>query len=189
MFFNVSDMKSMMWKGLYYDSLEYLNSEIRNEARFVEANIIGFYNGQFWYLNYQVVMGIDWVVKSFHISIELNGEQSTITGQNVNGVWSINDQEASEFKGFKFIDISLTPFTNTLVINNLFLAGRVEQEVDVIYIDILEREVSAAKQRYTRRSSDRFLFQHLENDFEALILVDEDGFVLDYPGYFKRVGV
>lgn len=179
----------MMWKGLYYDSLEYLNSEIRNEARFVEANIIGFYNGQFWYLNYQVVMAMDWVVKSIHISIELNGEQSTITGQNVNGVWLINNQEASEFKGFKFIDISLTPFTNTLVINNLFLAGRVEQEVDVIYIDILEREVNAAKQRYTRRSSDRFLFQHLENDFEALILVDGEGFVLEYPGYFKRVGI
>lgn len=182
-------MKSVMWKGLYYDSLEYLNSEIRNEARFVEANIVGFYNGQFWYLNYQVVMGIDWVVMSFHIAIELNGEQSTITGQNVNGVWSINDQEAIEFRGFKFIDISLTPFTNTLVINNLFLAGRVEQEVDVIYIDILESEVSAVKQRYTRRSSDMFLFQHLENDFEALILVDGEGFVLDYPGYFKRVGV
>ncbi|MCT1527002.1 putative glycolipid-binding domain-containing protein [Sphingobacterium hotanense] len=182
-------MKSMMWKGLYYDSLEYLNSEIRNEARFVEANIIGFYNGQFWYLNYQVVMGIEWVVKSFHISVELNGEKSTITGQNFKGVWLINDQEVSEFKGFKFIDISLTPFTNTLVINNLFLAGRVEQEVDVIYIDILEREVNAAKQRYTRSSPDRFLFQHLENDFEALILVDGEGFVLDYPEYFKRVGI
>ncbi|WP_312135940.1 putative glycolipid-binding domain-containing protein [Sphingobacterium sp.] len=181
-------MKSVMWKGLYYDSLEYLNSEIRNEARFVEANTIGFCNGQFWYLNYEVVMGIDWVVKSFHIVIELNRERSTITGQNINGVWSINDQEATEFRGFKFIDISLTPFTNTLVINNVILAGEEEQEVDVIYIDILEREVYAAKQRYTRRSFDMFLFQHLENDFEALILVDGEGFVLDYPGYFKRVG-
>ncbi|WP_366915093.1 putative glycolipid-binding domain-containing protein [Chryseobacterium sp.] len=48
-----------------------------------------------------------------------------------------------EFNEFLFIDICVTPFTNTLPINNLLLDIGQSASIDVLYINILETGQSA----------------------------------------------
>jgi hypothetical protein len=51
-----------------------------------------------------------------------------------------------------------------------------------------ELSLRAAPQRYTRLTDRLWRFDGLDIDFSADIAVDEDGFVVDYPGLFRREG-
>jgi len=181
-----SSMKHIIWKGIYYNSMEYLRFYSDADHNLFSSRIIGTLEDQFWFLEYQIITYPNWEVLSFEISIELNGEKTSINATSNNKKWLINNQEKPEFEGFIFIDISLSPFTNSLPINNLHINQGNSQIIDVIYLDILKGEIYPVKQRYFRKDQDSYIYQNIPNDFEAEIKVDSDGFVLKYPDLFLR---
>jgi uncharacterized protein len=83
-------------------------------------------------------------------------------------------------------DISMTPFTNTVAIRRLGSRVAEAAEIKVAYILVPELSLRAAPQRYTHLSRQLWRFDGLDIDFTADITVDEDGFVVDYPGLFRR---
>ena len=83
-------------------------------------------------------------------------------------------------------DISMTPFTNTVALRRLGAKVGVAAEIKVAYILVPELTLRAAPQRYTHLSQRLWRFDGLDIDFTADIAVDEDGFVVDYPGLFRR---
>jgi hypothetical protein len=90
-------------------------------------------------------------------------------------------------KGFVFIDISLSPFTNTLPINCLQLQPKERQVIRVIYFDVLGKEIKAVKQVYTRLSGSEYLYENYDGSFSATIKTNEQGFVTNYPRLFKMM--
>lgn len=80
----------------------------------------------------------------------------------------------------------MTPFTNTLAIRRLGLKVGESAEIKVAYILVPELSLRAASQRYTRVADRLWRFEALDIDFTADITVDEGGFVMDYPGLFRR---
>ena len=95
----------------------------------------------------------------------------------------------NECKGCIDIDISLTPFTNSLPINRLQLQVNEVQYIKVLYIDILGRTIRSVVQQYTKISDHKYQYENVPNDFEAVITVDEWGIVTEYPGLFVRLNV
>jgi len=85
------------------------------------------------------------------------------------------------------VDISATPFTNTLPIRRLALPLGAAADITVVYIDLPALTAQPAMQRYTRLPGDRYRFEARGNGFTADLLVDADGLVLDYPDLFRRV--
>lgn len=85
-------------------------------------------------------------------------------------------------------DISMTPFTNTVAMRRLGLRIGEAAEIKVAYILVPELNLRAAPQRYTRLAERLWRFDGLDIDFAADIAVDEDAFVVDYPGLFLRQG-
>jgi hypothetical protein len=83
-------------------------------------------------------------------------------------------------------DISMTPFTNTVAIRRLGSKVGEAAEIKVAYVLVPELSLRAAPQRYTHLSQRLWRFDGLDIDFTADITVDEDGFVVDYPGLFRR---
>ncbi|WP_156307861.1 putative glycolipid-binding domain-containing protein [Sphingobacterium endophyticum] len=180
-------MINIIWKGVYYNSLEYLKYYADSKQNIIQSKIIGCLDAQFWYVDYIVQTNENWQINSFELSIDLNGEISTLTGKVEQGVWSINNVERKEFKNYKFIDISLSPFTNTLPINHLKMGISDSYEIQVIYINILEGKVEPRKQKYSRKRNRIYSYQNIPNTFSADIKVDKFGFVINYPKLFKRI--
>jgi uncharacterized protein len=64
-------------------------------------------------------------------------------------------------------------------------------EVKVVYFTIPGMQVSVAHQRYTcleaSNAGGKYKFESLDDGFTAVIAVDGDGLVEDYPELFKRV--
>ena len=83
-------------------------------------------------------------------------------------------------------DISMTPFTNTLPIHRFGLKVGQAAEIKVAYVLVPELSLRAAPQRYTRLAERRWRFDGLDIDFTADLTVDADGFVVEYPGLFRR---
>jgi hypothetical protein len=86
------------------------------------------------------------------------------------------------------VDITCTPFTNTLPIRRLRLESGESADITVAYIDVPSLTVTADPQRYTcLEPMRRYRFESLDSDFVREIEVDEQGLVVVYPGLFKRV--
>lgn len=84
------------------------------------------------------------------------------------------------------VDVSVTPFTNTLPIRRLQLVVGKSSEVRVVYVEAPEVQLTASTQRYIRLGERYYRFESLEVDFTADLPVDREGLVLDYPGLFRR---
>lgn len=55
------------------------------------------------------------------------------------------------------------------------------------YVEIPELTARAVMQRYTRVSDGEYRYE--SGSFRVTLPVDEQGLVLDYPGYWRRVPV
>ena len=89
------------------------------------------------------------------------------------------------------VDISATPFTNTLPIRRLALPPAAAADINVVYISLPELAVTPGMQRYTCLASNtagaRYRFESRAHAFTAELPVDAHGLVEDYPGLFRRV--
>jgi len=85
------------------------------------------------------------------------------------------------------IDISVTPFTNTLPIRRLRLQAGQSAEILVVYIQLPTLQVTTDRQRYTRLDADHYRYESVDSDFTRDIEVDDCGLVVTYPGLFRRV--
>lgn len=110
------------------------------------------------------------------------------------GDWEVGgDIEAQDdLSGCDDIDIGFTPFTNSLPIRRLGLEQGEKAEVRVAHVVPWDGLVKTARQVYARRTDTGGLggtyeYINLDSGFSAQIEVDADGFVLRYPGLFKRV--
>ncbi|SMO74111.1 hypothetical protein SAMN06265171_1064 [Chryseobacterium rhizoplanae] len=180
-------MKTLIWKGILYQSLEYFNVQSDNKGYNVESRIIGSYKDKIYTVDYRMFIDKNWIVQNFLIESEVNKVKTTLEGKRLQNQWTINNVVNPEFNHFKFIDISLTPFTNTLPINNLNLPENSSQKIDVIYIDILNQHIRPVQQQYTKTASHQYLYENIENDFKAEVSVDESGLVISYPELFEKI--
>jgi uncharacterized protein len=180
-------MKTLIWQGIMHQSLEYLTLKEKNEHYAVHSNIIGCYQDQLYTVNYKINIDKDWKISEFIIESEINTVKNKMTGILRNGHWEINNAIHEEFKNFKFIDISLTPFTNTLPVKQLQLPEKGAERINVIYIDVLNLIIKPVQQQYTRISDHEYLYENLQNDFKANVLFDHNGLVTDYPKLFKKI--
>jgi hypothetical protein len=81
----------------------------------------------------------------------------------------------------------LTPFTNTLPINRLNLTEGDSKEIEVVYFDLPSSNFSPLKQRYTNLGNGIYKYESLASGFTANLEVDNEGFVINYPGIWQRV--
>jgi hypothetical protein len=86
------------------------------------------------------------------------------------------------------IDISITPFTNTLPIRRLRLETGQAEDILAVYLQLPGLSVTTDRQRYTcLELNRRYRYESLDSDFTREIEVDAHGLVVTYPGLFRRV--
>lgn len=180
--------KNILWKAQEYPSLENCVITTSEKGFTIQSVIIGVEGNQIFKVEYLIKTDEHWHTMFFDIRARLaNTVQNFCFQSDGNGHWTTNGKPAVEFIGCFDIDLPLTPFTNSLPINRLKLKEQEQQQIKVIYLDLLDQQIRPLSQHYTRLSQSRYKYQNVPNDFEAVISVDESGFVIDYPGLFEMV--
>jgi uncharacterized protein len=141
---------------------------------------------------YQLTCDRSWQLRSAGIAPLRAGQQPLVLQTDGAGHWTTPAGEAlPDLAGCLDIDISATPFTNTLPIRRLSLQVGETRAIAVAYVALPELHVRPLRQRYTCLAmwpdGGLYRFEHLESGFTAELPVDADGLVLDYPGLFRRV--
>jgi hypothetical protein len=102
------------------------------------------------------------------------------------GHWAIDGLPDRRLYGGLDVDLWPTPFTNTMAIRRILGARQTAATLRAAWLDPFAGTVSAREQRYARLAPGLWRFESLDDGFSAELSVDDDGFVLDYPGLFVR---
>ncbi len=133
-----------------------------------------------WHTSEVRVDILDKSIPQLHLKADGKGHWTTGTGQHV-----------IELDGCIDVDISATPFTNTIAIQRLGLAAGEIAEIDVAYINVPTMQVTAVKQRYTYLESnddgEHYQYNGYPSGYQAELIVDRDKLVIAYPDLFMRV--
>jgi uncharacterized protein len=171
------------WIGLEADSRETLELSVTPDG-IAAAGQVDLEGGQ---LHYRIDCAPDWSTR--RLSLRFGDQPPRVILGDGTGAWRSSEGEALDLiAGCIDVDISATPFTNTLPIRRLKLAAGEQASVDVVYIAAPSLDLRREIQAYTCLvPGQRYRFESRDG-FEAVLEVDEHGLVLDYPGLFRRVG-
>jgi len=164
--------------------------EIDREGTEVTSTIVGHSSGMIYKVDYRIKTNERWETLLLEITSQHNDRNHLIRLEgDGKGHWTNNGHEAPELHGCIYVDIPLTPFTNTLPVRRLQLSPGESNEVLVVYCDLLAEKISPVRQKYTCISATQYRYENIPNDFDAIIDVDEFGLVVNYPSLFVRTAV
>jgi hypothetical protein len=179
--------KVIVWKSTYVNTTEFTTIKFNDNIE-VNGQITGQGLGKLLNVNYQLDINKQWEIQSVKIDLQSDFSFSIYLHKNKEKQWTNEKGEIiSRLNNCTDIDITLTPFTNTLPINRLNLAIGESKEIEVVYFDLPTQNFNPSKQRYTNLGNGIYKYESLASGFTANLKVDSEGIVLNYPGIWHRV--
>lgn len=180
-------IKSVDWKGLTDPTFENCTIAIIQDQLVVSSQIVGTSASIPFEVQYVIYCSSNWEVSSFCIDLSMQGEQKQLKGRRDSANnWAINGQLVPSLQTCIDIDISLTPFTNSLPINRLTLQQGDSATIDVLYIDVFRQTTKLARQTYTHVDMGEYHYHNHSSGFQSAVYIDADGLVTRYPNLFER---
>ncbi|HEX8246616.1 MAG TPA: putative glycolipid-binding domain-containing protein [Pyrinomonadaceae bacterium] len=178
--------REIWWSSCEEPGLEHLNLKRGGENIVAESVILRVQDGNPFRLSYRIGIDSGWRVREVEVGLQSGSERQIKLRSDVGG-----GNALPEFAGCFEIDISATPFTNTLPIKRLAPESGESVDISVVYFLVPEMIIKRSEQRYSRLEKDSYRFEEkgLFDGFSADLTFDEDGLVIDYPNLFRRVGI
>jgi hypothetical protein len=180
-------LTKLVWTGLENATFEHCTI-IRSPGNIlVQSKIEGAVNNVHTVVEYELRLTNAWIVYDAELKVNLaDQEQSVKLIHNKSGEWS--DGELHILPGLEDcmdIDISVTPFTNTLPVKRLCFKPGESRELKMVYIDLPSFELKMSRQRYTWLGNNRFIYEGIDTGYRNEITFNPEGFVIQYPGLFE----
>jgi len=175
-----------IWKGK--QTLETFSLEDHQVVKIGGGIISGMVDNQPLKMKYQVTLDEDFQVQSVKIEIPGRAKSFLLLNLDQFGRWfNESNQHLPELDGCLDIDISVTPFTNTLAIKRLGMRGKEMEQLNVVYIKVPELNISRVLQEYSKISATHYHFNDLHSGFQSELWVDEDSMVTSFANHFEMV--
>lgn len=180
-----------MWAPWEDPGIEHLHLVVRGEDIVADGIIIRVKDGTPFRTHYRIRCDGRWAVREVDVRLLDAPDRRLTLLTDGRGRWTTSSgTPVPALEGCRDVDISATPFTNTLPIRRLGLATGDSAEITVAYVPVPELEHRVAHQRYTclERSAQGGVYRYegLFRNFRADLSVDQDGLVIDYPQLCKR---
>jgi len=184
----MTDRRVVRWQDWAGEGIEHL--VLRQDAAGIvaESTIITKIDGAPIALRYRIECDPSWCVHKLQTA-RIGADAIELASDGA-GNWTDDAGIAQpQLTGAIDVDISATPFTNTLPILRLGLQPGKSAEILAVYVLAPDLTISIDRQRYTRLDTDgrRYRYESVDSDFTRDIEVDEQGLVVTYPGLFRRI--
>jgi hypothetical protein len=170
-----------------WDGVEHLTIALRGDDIVATSVSIGEREGVAYGATYTLVCDSRWRVRQLDLSMT-DGRSLSLTSDG-EGHWTGEDGVGiPTFDGCIDIDLSGSPLTNTLPIRRLDIQPRDGVvPLEMLYVPFDTLEPLRDGQRYCcLETGRRFRYEAADGSFDADIVVDPEGLVLDYPPLFTR---
>ncbi len=176
------------WTG---KGIEHLHLMQNDTGIVVDSLVVGTKDEQSFRLQYCLRCDKDWKVRACIVRRFGAHAQELKLQVDGQGHWvNVADVALPTLDGCIDVDISATPFTNTLPIRRLALRPGQSADILAVYIAVPEMEARPMKQRYTclegRNDGGLYRYENLTSGFVTEMRVDAQGLVLDYPEHWRR---
>lgn len=185
-------LEEVWWSPVDERGLEHLRMRQDESGVFVESTILRMQDGEPFHLDYKIRCDAGWRVRKVEVNLQSGAKREIKLSGDGAGNWTNETGKIlGEFAGCFDVDISATPFTNALPIRRAKLETGASVDISAVYILVPEMTVRRSSQRYTRLETNLFRFEEkgVFDGFTADLPVDANGFVIDYPGLFKRLKI
>lgn len=184
--------RHILWSPWSEPGIEHLHLLQHDETILADSIIVGVHNRTPFRLHYEIACDSHWNVKQLELEL-LNEKYKSIKLQaDGKGHWTTPGGDSIPLlEGCIDVDISATPFTNTLPIRRLALSPGQSAELLMTYVLVPEMDLTPMRQRYTclevTNGGGVYKYENVDSDYSAELLVDSDGLVFDYPGLFRSM--
>lgn len=181
-----------LWTPWTDPGLEHLRITHADDSSVADGAIVRVLGSVGFRAGYRITADAAWKFRRVDLIVITDHDRHLSLTTDGKGQWQ--DEGGNELPHLRDcfeVDISATPFTNTLAISRLQLNVGESAELSAVYIRLPELTVEAVPQRYTalERGKDRsaYRYEGIFRDFTAVLPVDQDLLVVDYPETFRRV--
>ncbi len=178
----------VMWSPWEGPGLEHLRLTQNDDGILAESIMLGLKDGEPFRVRYEIRCDIQWT--PHQVTVELLGGKSVKLQSDGNGHWLSASVPVVALDGCIDVDISATPFTNTLPIKRLELGAGISANINVAYISVPDLDVRPLMQQYTclvnTEEGGLYRFRSLASGFIAELPTDSNGLVIDYPQLWTR---
>lgn len=184
--------RTVMWTQWNNLGMEQLHIENSSSGMTADGVVVGVREGKPFRARYQIDTDRAWQVQQIKVELLNSGGKTLALRSDRSGHWlRSDDTELPELEHCIDIDLSATPFTNTLAIRRLGLQPGEKCDLNVVYVAVPEMEVRAVPQRYTcleiSSQGGMYRYEAILRNFSVDLLVDRHGLVIEYPKAFRRV--
>jgi hypothetical protein len=184
--------RNILWRRLDATGLEHLRLLVDAKGSIADGLVISVESDRAFRLQYQVRCDSEWRCRSAEIVLLGSEADKLILTKQPEENWIANGRPVEGSINCVDVDISATPFTNTLPIRRLKLEAGQSSEISALYILVPALTVRVAKQTYRRMRQSRaeatYVYQGLDRQ-DYRVMVDADGLVTEYEGIFARVSI
>lgn len=151
-------------------------------------------DGQAWGVRYALRLDTDWRTRFAHLVGHSGlGTNEVLIETDLTGRWRVDGGPAPLLDGCADVDLEASAFTNALPVKRLALEVGERADAAAAYVRALDLRVERLEQQYTRLPDEgersRYDYRAPRFDFECVLVYDEFGLVLDYPGIAVRVSL
>ena len=179
-------MATILWQALETGALDRCRLETGPDGLRLSGIVLTPAHGTPLDVRYRVEAGPDGLTRRVELELDGGATRRVLLADGA-GTWRWDGgPELPEVAGALDVDLTATPATNTLPIRRLAAleVGR-QRDLSMAWVQFPDLEVLPSAQRYQRLAPDRWRFS--TGDFQADLLVDPDGLVLDYGGLFRSL--
>lgn len=181
-------VSSGLWQWLQGTGLERFELVHNDTQWMLRGTILAFAGNAAAEARYEVVCDAGWRTMHAQVSLLSSGRERKLDIRAEDGRWHANGREMESVRGAADIDLGWSPSTNTLPIRRLNLGiGEKSGEIVAAWVRFPELALEPLSQEYERLSERTYRYSSRGGAFTAELLVDENGLVLEYGGFWKRV--
>lgn len=176
------------WQDWSGSGMEHAVVRLSASSNTAEGMVISAPGDEMFAARYHVRCDRSWAANHLQVELIDGGRGIELIGDGRGNWKDAAGVPLRNLDGAIDVDLSATPFTNTLPIRRLQLGRGQSSDILAVYIHFPDLTISADPQRYTcLEPLRRYRYESLDSDFVREIEVDSDGLVVTYPGLFRRL--
>ena len=140
-------------------------------------------------VEYDWTLDASWRTVSLQVRLHEQDIRTLTIERAGDASWRVDGAARDDLEGCHEVDLSITPFCNTLALRRFGPPPGGAGELTALYVECPALTCVPSRQRYERRGPVTFVYIDLgeQRGFEAELTVDEDGLVREYAGLFERI--
>ena len=157
----------------------------------LEGTSVAVDGGAVWTVDYEITVDRELGTRAARITgRSASGRHELLIEGDGSGGWRVDGVVRDELNGCMDVDLEASAFTNTLPVRRLPLAIGEESDAPAVYVRAEDLLVERLEQHYTRiegsGQNTRYDYSSPRFDYADVLVYDESGLIVDYPGLATR---